>query len=322
MKAVFVTGGSGFVGRHLLPALRARGLEVRALARSEAAQAEVRRSGADPVPGDLLDREALRRGMQGCDTVFHLAACTEEWAPWETFLRGNVQGTQAVLDAARAAGVGRVVHFGTEAVFVDGHTRLSGMDETWPLPERPLGHYPASKALAERAVLASGLDVVVVRPRLIWGRGDSTLLPKIAEKVRSGGWAWIGGGRFPTSTCHVRNAVAGALAAAERGAPGGVYFLTDGPPVEMRGFLTDLLRTQGLEPQDRALPFRLALAAATLCEWVWRVLRRKGTPPLTKVAVLLAGQEVTVDDSRARREIGYAPPVTLEEGLAEMRATS
>lgn len=318
MKRAFVTGGSGFVGRHLIPELRRRGVEVRALARSVEAQAVVRAAGATPVPGDLLDD--LVPAMAGCDVVFHAAACTEEWAPWATFHRVNVLGTESVVRAARAAGVRRVVHFGTEAVYVDGHTRLSGVDETWPVPERPLGYYPRSKALAERVALAAaGVEVVVVRPRLIWGRGDSTLLPKIAEKVRSGGWAWIGGGRFPTSTCHVRNAVAGAILAAERGTPGGVYFLTDGAPVEMRAFLTAMLGTQGLRPQDRALPFGVALAAGRVCEWLWRVLRLPGAPPITQTAVLLAGQEVTVDDSRARRELGYAPPVTVEAGLAEMR---
>ncbi len=317
MKRAFVTGGSGFLGKRLIAALAdARGVAVAALARSEAAAIAVRGAGAEPVRGDLDDVRALTEGMKDCDVVFHAAAYVKPHGKLAELLRVNVGGTENVLAAARAAGVRRVVHVGTEAVLADGNPIVRA-DETRPYPERPAGPYPISKGLAERAVLAASrvgeLETVVVRPRFIWGKGDTSVLPELARAVRRKKFGWIGGGRHLTSTCHVANVVEGTLLAAERGAPGEIYFLTDGPPVELRGFLTELLATQGLDAGDREIPRWAASTAAALTGWMKR-------PVVTRTAIALLGVEVTVDDAKARRELGYVGKVTREAGLAEMRA--
>lgn len=319
----FITGGSGFVGVTLIGALRARGDEVRALARSAVAAGAVQGAGAEPVRGDLGDPAALRAGMAGCDLVLHLAARVGDWGRREDFYRDNVLGTEHVLAAARTVGVPRLVHVSTEAVLVGGRP-LVNADETWPRPARPLGLYPWSKGLAEAAVLAANsaeLATVVVRPRFIWGRGDTTVLPQLVQTVRAGRFAWIDGGRYLTSTCHVANVCEGLLLAAERGRGGEVYFLTDGAATEWRGFITALLRTQGLEPGDRSLPRSLARAIAWSGELAWRTFRLKGAPPLTRTTVRLIGEEVTVNDAKARRELGYASAMSRESGLAAMVAT-
>lgn len=316
----FLTGGSGFMGRYLIAALRARGDSVRALARSATSLETVRAAGAEPVKGDLDDPEAMKAGMAGCDVVFHAAAHTVEWGPLEDFLRINVEGTQRVLDAARAAGVRRVVHIGTEAALLDGPP-LVNVDESRPLPERAIGQYASTKNLAERRVLAAsgqGLETVVVRPRLIWGVGDTNLVPKLVEAVKTGRWMWIGGGTALTSTCHVKNACHGALLAAEKGRSGEVYFVTDGAPVDYRSFLSALIRSGGVVPGERKLPLWAAKLGAAASEAAWRWMRLKGAPPVTRTAVLLMGQEVTVSDAKARRELGYAPIVSREEGLREL----
>jgi nucleoside-diphosphate-sugar epimerase len=322
MSTAFVTGGSGFVGRNLIGALRARGDTVRALARSDAAAEAVRASGAEPVRGDLDDEAALRAGLQGCDVVYHAAAHVKEWGSYADFERVNVGGTERVIAAARACAVRRLVHVSTEAVLV-GSGPLVDVDETRPRPARPIGLYPRSKAEAEARVLAAeGIEVVVIRPRLIWGHGDSSLLPQIVDAVREGRFAWIGGGRYPTSTCHVRNVCAGAIAAAERGRPRGIYFLTDGAPVETRAFLSALLRTQGVEPPSRTVPHAVAAAVAFVAEGLWRAFGVKSPPPVTRTAVKLLGEPVTVNDALARREIGYREAITREQGLAEMTPSS
>ena len=133
--------------------------------------------------------------------------------------------------------------------------------------------------MAEQAVRdanGEGLETVVVRPRLVWGRGDTTILPSLVEAVESGRFAWIGGGRHRTSTTHVENTVHGLLLGAERGKPGGVYFVTDGEPVVFREFITTLLATQGVEVPDRNMPAALAELAAPAAENIWRVLPLKG----------------------------------------------
>ncbi len=317
MKRAFVTGGSGFVGGRLIPALRARGVEVAALARSDASAAKVESLGATPVRGDLDDIAALEAGMRGCDVVFHAAAHTDQFDPVEVHMRITTKGTENVLAAARNAGVKRVVHVGTEAVLADGNPIVRA-DETRPLPQKPLGAYPLTKGLAENAVLAAnrdGLETVVVRPRFLWGKGDTNLLPELIDAVQAGKFAWIGGGHYLTSTVHVDNVIEGMLLAADKGTPGQIYFLTDGEPVEFRDFITKLLATQGIQLAGKNLPRWVARTAVTLTSWMKR-------PPLTKTAFALMAHEVTVDDSKARRELGYQGKKTISEGLAEMTAAA
>jgi nucleoside-diphosphate-sugar epimerase len=321
-ERVFVTGGSGFLGRALIAALRERGSHVRALARSAQAAEAVRAAGAEPVAGDLDDERALREGMDGCAVAYHAAAKVELWGRREDFLRITVGGTERVIAAARAAAVPRLVHVSTEAVLA-GEASLAGVDERRPLPARPLGLYPLSKGLAEqRALAANGPDLatVVVRPRFIWGRGDTVLLPGLVAAMRSGAWFWFGGGRHKSSTCHVRNVCAGLLLAAEKGRGGEIYFLTDGEPLEFRDFVTRMVRTQGVEPPAREAPLWLGDALARVTEWLWQEFPIGGQPPLTRTALQLFFREVTVSDAKARSELGYRPVVSVEQGLAELAA--
>lgn len=317
---VFVTGGSGFLGQRLIADLVADGHRVRALARSDASAAAVTAAGAEAAIGDLSDVQSLQAGMAGCDAVVHCAAKVGQWGRWEDFVRDTVQGTVNVVEAARRAGVRRLVHVSTEAVLADG-SAIVDADETRPLPQRPNGFYPRSKAMAERHVVDSngdGLQTVVVRPRFIWGKGDTTLLPKLAASARSG-WVWFGGGGHRTSTCHIRNVSAGIRAALQRGRGGEVYFLTDGAPVVFREFITALIRSQGVDPGGRTAPLWLADALAAVSEAIWRVLRLKGEPPITRTAVNLFFREVTVNDAKARNELGYRPVISVDEGLQELR---
>jgi nucleoside-diphosphate-sugar epimerase len=321
MLRSFVTGGSGFLGRNLISTLRARGDEVRALARSEAAIAAVQKAGAEAVRGDLDDVDAMTRGMADCAAVFHSAADVAQYGDVARITHINVGGTERVIAAARAAGVPRLVHVSTEAVLVGG-PRIVRADESWPRPPHPIGVYPLTKGLAEERVLAANsptLTTVIARPRFIWGAGDTSVLPILVDAMKRGRFRWIGGGHHLTSSCHVKNVCAGLIACAERGRGGEIYFFTDGEPLPVRTFLTQLCATQGVSPGDGELPFWIARAAAWTAETAWRVLRLDGQPPITRSAVLLIGDEVTVDDAKARRELGYAPVISRDAGLAEMR---
>jgi nucleoside-diphosphate-sugar epimerase len=140
--------------------------------------------------------------------------------------------------------------------------------------------------------------------------------------VKKGRFSWLGGGHYRTSTCHVDNCVEGLLLAAEKGQGGEVYFLTDGEPVEFRAFITELLRTQGVDAGDKSVPPGLARAAASVTEAVWKLLGLKAAPPLSRTELLLVGQEVTVSDAKARRELGYQGRKSREEGLRELAGPS
>jgi nucleoside-diphosphate-sugar epimerase len=320
MTSAFVTGGSGFIGSALVKRLVGEGFGVRALARSEAAAEKVRALGAEPVRGDLEDAGAMAVGATGSELFFHAAAHLGDWGPRRDFERGNVEGTRNALAGARQAGVRRFVHVGTEAVLLAGEP-LVEVDERSPLRFDSKALYSSTKARAEEAVIEAngdGLETIVARPRFVWGPNDATLLPAITAMVRSGRWAWIGGGRHLTATTHVENAVEGLVLAAQRGAPAGVYFVTDGEAVVFREFVSRLIASQGLEPPERSVPAPVARALAAASETAWRVLPLPGRPPLTRFGVWVSALETTIDITRARTELGYAPVKSIDEGIAEL----
>lgn len=315
---IFVTGASGFVGGHVARTLAERH-EVLAMARSEDAQAQVRALGATPVRCALGQVE--RDCLEGVDAVVHCAARAEDWGTREQFWTANVDGTRQLLDVARAAGVRRFVHIGTEAALFDGHA-LEGIDETWPYPARQRFHYSESKAEAERLVLAAdapGFTTISIRPRLVWGPGDRSVLPTLLDTVERGAFAWIDGGRARTSTTHVDNLVHAVELALERGRGGQAYFVADDGERTLREFLARLVATRGVALPERSVPGAVLRPLARLVEATWSLVRPGRRPPITRFAASMMSRTVTVRTDKARRELGYAPRVTVDEGLAAMK---
>lgn len=321
-STAFVTGGSGFIGGRLIERLRSDGHSVRALARSDRAAELIQSRGGEPVPGDLSDPAAMTAGASGCELAFHAAATVGDWGSREEFERGNVEGTSNVLAACAEAGVRRFVHVGTEAALMAGQPLIQ-VDESAPLrPDSPV-LYSSTKARAEQLVLSAnrdGFETVVIRPRFVWGRGDTTLLPAMVELVRSGRFAWIAGGNHLTATTHVDNTVEGLVLGAERGQPGQVYFVTDGEPVSFREFVSDLLETQGVAPPTRSIPRPVAAMLSRVGEAAWRLAPLSGQPPLTRFAYWVSSQECTIRIDKARRELGFRPVQDRPGGLAELAA--
>lgn len=315
MTTVFVTGGSGFVGGKLIERLVADGNDVRALARSDAAAARVAELGAVPVRGELSDVDSIAAGCAEAELAFHAAAKAESRGPWQEFVAANVDGTRNVLAGCRRAGVRRLVHVGTEAALMAGQP-LVNVDETAPLRPDSAAPYPATKAQAEQLVVdanGDGLETVVVRPRFVWGAGDTTLLPALTAMARAGKFAWIGGGRQQTDVAHIDNVVHGLLLAAERGRAGEAYFITDGERAEFRAFVTELLATQGVPAPRRSIPLPIARGLAA----IGKIL--PGEAPVDRFTVWVSALECTIDISKARTELGYAPVTSREAGLAGLR---
>jgi nucleoside-diphosphate-sugar epimerase len=324
MATAFVTGGSGFIGGRLIERLRSDGHAVKALARSEDSAQRIRARGGEPVAGDLADVGAMRSGAEGCEWAFHAAATLGDWGTREEFERGNVEGTRNALVACAEAGVRRFVHVSTEAALLAGEP-LVDVDETALLRPDSAALYSSTKARAEQLVRDAnrdGFETVVIRPRFVWGRGDTTLLPTMVEMVRSGRFAWIGGGRQKTSITHVDNTVEGLMLGVTRGAAGEVYFVTDGDPVVFRDFVGELLSTQGVEPPSRNIPDPVAHALAVGGEAAWHALPLPGRPPLSRFTYWVSSQECTIRIDKAREELGYRPVRNRTEGLAELRAAA
>ncbi|OKH56385.1 NAD-dependent epimerase [Calothrix sp. HK-06] len=317
---VFVTGGSGFVGRNLITNLVQQGIEVRALVKWESEIPILRDCGATPISGDINDLEALKSGMSGCAVVFHAAAKVDDWGVLEDFQKVNINGTEQIIAAARATGVRRLVYVSTDAVLIGGKPIINAT-ETHPLPAKQLGYYALTKAIAEKKVVEANsneLTTMVVRPRFVWGKGDTTLMARFVKAMRNGDFAWISGGRYLISTCHVKNLCEGLICVAERGKGGEIYFITDGEPAEFRSFITELVRTQGVKPGRLSIPHWLVWKFAWSLETAWNLLNLKGSPPVTRTALSMIGSEVTVDDTKARRELGYTPVISRQQGLLEM----
>jgi nucleoside-diphosphate-sugar epimerase len=262
----------------------------------------------------------MTAGAEGCEWAFHLAAHLGDWGRPEDFERGNVQGTANALEACARSGVRRFVHVGTEAALMAGQP-LVEVDETAPLrPDSP-ALYSATKARAEQLVITAsreGFETVSVRPRFVWGKGDTTLLPAIVEMVSSGRFAWIGGGDHRTSITHVDNVVEGLLLAATKGQPGNAYFVTDDDTVVFKSFLGEMLATQGVAAPTRSIPVPVAAAISRIGEAAWRALPLPGQPPLTRFAFWVTSQECTIRIDKAREQLSYAPVVSREQGLREL----
>jgi nucleoside-diphosphate-sugar epimerase len=230
-----------------------------------------------------------------------------------------------VLQACRAQGVRRLVHTSTPSVVHAGGD-ITGGDESLPYATHFSSPYPQTKAVAERLVLAAADDdlaTVALRPHLVWGPGDTQLVPRILDRARKGRLRYVGDGSAVIDTTYVDDAVAAHLCAVDRLAPGAdcsgrAYFISSGDPRPVRDVVGAILVAGGLSPDVGTVPLPVALTAGAVAEVVWRALRRQDDPPMTR---FLARQLATAhwfDISAARRDLGYDPPVGLDEGFRRL----
>ncbi len=319
---IYVTGGSGFIGQHLVGALLEAGHRVRAMARSDRSAARVEALGATASRADL---ETVGEGdLQGMDAVIHCAAYVQPYGPRERFEALNVGGTQRMLDAARAAGVRRFVHVSTEAVLFHGPP-LVDVDETHPYPAEHRFLYSETKAEAERRVLAAdgpAMTTLAIRPRFVWGPGDATVLPQIVQAAEAGAWLWMEHGEAQTSTTHVANLMDALLLALDHGRGGQAYFIADEGVRTMRAFVEALAATRGIRLPNRNVPGWVGRGLAGLVEGVWRATRRRSQPPINRLGAAMMSTTVTVNTAKAREELGWQPRLTVEQGMAELAAAA
>jgi nucleoside-diphosphate-sugar epimerase len=288
------------------------------------------------ITADLADDLAVRSACRGIETVFHVAAKVGVWGRYRDFHQANVLGTRAVLAGCRAHGVSRLVCTSTPSVVYNGHD-LAGADESLPLSSRCPAAYPLTKAIAEREVLAANspeLATVALRPHLIWGVDDPHLVPRIIAQARAGRLRIIGTGRNRVDLVHVRNAVDAHLLAElalrkipnsksqdSQPAAGRAYFITNGEPVVLWDWINYLLRALGIPPVTKRLPLGAATAIGGVCEALWRLLPLSGEPPMTRFVAKELATDHWFDLSAARRDLGYAPRVSMAEGTAELIAS-
>ena len=325
MRAL-VTGGGGFLGRAIIEQLLARGDQVKSFARGIYPDLSAR--GVEVVQGDLASADAVLRAARGCEVVFHVAAKAGLWGRAVDFFNANVVGTDNVIRACKQAGIARLVYTSSPSVVFDGRD-MEGVNESVPYAPTYRAHYPRTKALAEQRLLAansSALATVALRPHLLWGPNDTQLTKSILARGRSGTLVRIGSRDPLVDFTYVDNAALAHLLAADKltlGAPvsGKPFFVSQGEPVPLWTFVDRLLAAGSLPPVQRTISPRVAYGAGALLELAYRVLPLKGEPRLTRFLVeeLCTAHWFNID--AARRELGYAPIVSIEEGLGRLRAS-
>jgi len=327
MKAV-VTGGTGFIGGRLVEALVKNGHQVRCLVRETSDVNHLNKLGVELFQGDLGDVRSLEKLPEGADMVFHLAAHVSDWGTEEEVYNYNFKATEILLNAAQKAGVKRFLHMSSSTVvwkstFWDIHN-LVDIDEEFPYREKYNDYYNASKADAEKLVLNSytlnGFETVVFRPSNVWGAGDTVILPRVAMAAVKGILYPMGSGERTVTPCHVDNLVNAMLLAVEsEKAPGNIYFVNDGRKIEYMEFMTKQLHASGIDwKPKRTIPYKPAYAIAAVLEAVFKLVRSKKPPVLTRFAVAALAGSRSYSIEKARKQLGYEPSVDLDEGMAEL----
>jgi nucleoside-diphosphate-sugar epimerase len=324
LAPIVVTGATGFLGGALVRRLRAEGVLVRASGRDvRRGEALARETGADFVRADLAVVSDADRALRDSLAVVHCAALSSPWGRPADFDRANVRATENVVQACERFHVARLVHVSTPAVYFDLSAR-EGIRERDPLPTEPINDYARTKLEAEdvvRRAARRGLETVIVRPRAIYGPGDTTILPRVVDALERGLFPILDGGRSLVDLTFIDDAVESLVCALRSGrCVGGTYHVSSGDPRPIGEVIEALADGLGVPRPRRHVSSARALALASMLETAHRLFAPDREPRLTRYTVGLLARTMTLDLSAARDELGYVPRVRLEEGLARYLA--
>jgi nucleoside-diphosphate-sugar epimerase len=323
-QTVLVTGGSGFLGRAIVKQLLAKGLKVRVLCRKD--YPDLIEAGCQICKGEISDADLVDKAVQGCEMVFHTAAKAGVEEPYSEYERINYQGTLNVLKSCQKHGVSRLIYTSSPSV-VFAHGDVEGLNESMPYPDHYDAYYPKTKSMAEKEVLKSNSDklaTVALRPHLIWGPGDTNLGPRLVSRARAGRLKFVGDGNNKVDTVYIDNAADAHILAAERlyaGSPvaGKAYFITNADPRPISEITNLIIGAAGCAPVTATISPKIAWFIGLCCETIYKTFKVKGEPPITR---WVAGELSTAhwfDISAARRDLGYEPRVSIEEGITRLR---
>jgi nucleoside-diphosphate-sugar epimerase len=317
MSTILITGGNGFVGRHVISALQDRGDRVRVLALPGEDVSWLQERGVAVYRGDIRAPESLAQPVRGADAVLHLAAMMDVWRPIEDYRAVNVTGTENVCRAALAADVRRLVHMSSSSVY--GVALGRPADESFPLAPFP-DPYPITKAegdrLVQRMIAEDHLPAVIIRPDQIFGPGDHLHFGTMADRLRSGHGIVIGSGDNTMPFVYVADIVRGLLLALDHDqAVGEAYNITNDQPLTQAQMLQAIAQEIGASPPRLHVPYRALYAAGYLAERLAMLAPSRARPPITRLGVAFFGTDNRYAIGKARRELGYSPQVGLRDAV-------
>ncbi len=317
---VLVTGGGGFLGGAIVRQLAKRGDIVRSFSRSF--YPELDSIGIEQFQGDISDKSAIENACRDVDIVFHVAAKFGVLGNYEDYYRTNVIGTQNVIDTCKMQNISRLVYTSSPNVIFD-EADMEGVDESVPYPENFPAHYPKTKALAEQSVVTASsnkLRTIILRPHLIWGPRDNAL-PRILARAKR--LRIIGNGKNLIDTIYIDDAARAHLLAADKldenpKLSGNIYFISQDKPVPLWDMINNILKAAGYPPVKRSVPKRIAWLIGAVFELIYKIFRISSEPYITRYSANILSTSHWFDISAAKRDLGYKPTVSIEEGLRRL----
>jgi nucleoside-diphosphate-sugar epimerase len=313
-----ITGATGFLGGALAHRLHSMGWDVTALGRNVTKLDELEEVGLRALRADVSKKDEVLAALEGQEIVFHCAALPSPWGNFEAFYQANVIGTRNVVQACLENKVKRLVYVSTPSLYFDYDSRV-GVKESDPLP-KPISHYARTKLLAEEEIdkgFTNGLAVVSIRPRALFGEGDTVIFPRLIPRLRSGRLPILGDGENVVDLTYIQNVVDALLLCAESPAStlGKKYNISNGEPVKIWKLIERICDELGYTHPQRKITYKTANAAASALELIYSLMPYSPEPPLTRVSVSMMANSTTLDISAAKAELGYQPKISVEEGV-------
>ena len=318
MKKVLVTGATGFLGKYVVKELVEHGYQVRAFGRNSKVGRSLENSSVSFFQGDLTKADDVLEACKGMDLVVHAGALSTVWGPWEDFYQANVLGTKYVLEACRQTGIQRLVYVSSPSIYAAPKDQLAIKESDAP-EDNKLNNYIRSK-LASEKLFKDYPDVpsIILRPRGLFGIGDTSILPRVINLSQKLGIPLIGDGRqLMDMTCVENVALAIRLAIEAPEAKGDIYNITNGEPRTFRDLLEESLTGLGYPIKYRKIPATLLSGIASSLEFLYKTLNLKGEPALTRYTYYLLRYSQTLDISKAEKELGYHPKISISEGIEQ-----
>ena len=319
LTRVLVTGGTGFLGQHLCKRLNSLGYEVYVLGRNEKVGKELKKEGISFIQTSLTEEGKVHNACKGMKYVFHCAAFSSPWGNYEEFYQRNVVGTRNIISACEKNGVKRLIHVSTPSLYFRFDDRL-GVKEEDPLPKKAVNHYAYTKRLAEKEIdlaYQRGLPVITIRPRALFGEGDTTIIPRLIKANAKKGVPMFRKGRILTDITYVGNVVDALLLCMNTREEnlGEKYNITNGESMYFIDLLDRLFQELGTEFRKIHIPFSVAFSLVGLVEGLHKVFLPEKEPLLTRYSLSVIGKNQTLDITRAKEELGYSPSISVDEGI-------